>query len=79
MGRRAYTSEDRKILRALAARLRTAREAAGLTQQHVADHIGITRAGVAMFEGGNGSPSIPILLAWARATKSTVADLVGTL
>ena len=79
MGRRAYTPEDRKILGTLAKRLRAAREASGLTQQQVADHLSITRAGVAMLEAGNGSPAIPTLIAWAFWTGTTAANLIGDL
>lgn len=45
-------------------RLRKARESAGLSQQELADAIGISRRSVSAYES-NGTTKRPVLLSWA--------------
>jgi transcriptional regulator with XRE-family HTH domain len=49
-------------------RLRKSREAAGLSQQQLADLIGISRRSIVNYEGGKHDPSRPVVLSWALAT-----------
>lgn len=43
---------DRQMYRLLGSRLRTRRDALGMTQQHLADKVGVSRASIANMEGG---------------------------
>ena len=61
----------------LADRLRKAREHARLTQQELADHIGISRASVVNYETGRHAPSRPVLLSWSMATGVDMGWLQG--
>lgn len=54
--------------------LRKARELAGLTQQQIADQIGIDRASVVKYEKV-GTPKQYILRGWAEATGVSVEQL----
>lgn len=61
----------------LADRLRKAREHARLTQQELADQIGISRASVVNYETGRHSPSRPVMLSWSLATGVDLGWLQG--
>jgi len=49
-------------------RLRKAREAAGLTQQQLAEFVEISRATVSAYENNAKKPSGPFLVVWAART-----------
>ena len=61
----------------LADRLRKAREHAHLTQQELADQIGISRASVVNYETGRHSPPRPVMLSWSMATGVDLEWLYG--
>jgi transcriptional regulator with XRE-family HTH domain len=50
-----------------AARLKELREQAGLTQQQLADRVGMSRFGIAQFEQGRNKPSLESAVALAEA------------
>lgn len=52
----------------LGERLRKAREDAEMSQQQLADLVGISRRSVSAYESGDSTPRRPVLLAWALAT-----------
>jgi transcriptional regulator with XRE-family HTH domain len=61
----------------LGARIRAGRERARLTQQELANQVGITRVYVAKLEGGDrDSPSLPVLERIAKALGVKLVDLL---
>ena len=58
-------------------RLRLARQARGLSQQHLAGMAGVTRQAVSAMESGHSDPSLRVALALARALGMTVEELFG--
>src|SRR5262245_33511543 len=60
-------------------RLRRQREARGLTQQELADRVGVTRTWYRLVESGSGTPSLPLLTKLARVLRVTVRTLARTL
>jgi transcriptional regulator with XRE-family HTH domain len=61
----------------LGARIKAGRERVGLTQQELANHVGITRVYVAKLEGGDrDSPSLPVLERIAKALGVKLVDLL---
>jgi transcriptional regulator with XRE-family HTH domain len=63
--------------RHLATRIRAGRERAGLTQQELANRVGITRVYVAKLEGGDrDAPSLPVLERIAKALGMKLVDLL---
>ncbi|MBV9380393.1 MAG: helix-turn-helix domain-containing protein [Streptosporangiaceae bacterium] len=58
-------------------RLRLARQARGLSQQHLAGMAGVTRQAVSAVESGHSDPSLRVALALARALGVTVEELFG--
>lgn len=63
--------------RALEERLRWARETAPLTQQELADQLGISKRTVQNYEAGVGHPSEARLLLWANASDVNYHWLAG--
>ena len=59
--------------------LRDAREAAGLTQQGLADIVGVHRVTLANWELGEHHPTLPVAITLARALGTTVEDLFGDI
>lgn len=59
----------------MADRLRKAREGKPLSQQELADLIGISRRSVSAYEGGDTPPRRPVLLSWALATNVSLVWL----
>lgn len=57
-------------------RIRTAREAADLTQALVAERIGVTQTAVSYWEADKRVPSLDDLASIAKATGTTLADLI---
>jgi len=58
-------------------RLRLARQARGLSQQHLAGMAGVTRQAVSAVESGHSDPSLRVALALSDALGMTVEDLFG--
>ncbi len=63
----------------LIAMLRDGRKRAGLTQQEVADRLGLPQSFVAKYEGGERRLDILEFIAVARAIDSEPAELFSTL
>jgi transcriptional regulator with XRE-family HTH domain len=61
----------------LGARIRAARQAAGLTQQELADQAGLPQSRISAFERGAREPLLPHLQAIAAALKLSSRDLLG--
>ncbi len=59
------------------AKLRAARDKAGLTQQQLADRVGINRVVLARWETDAREPSIGSVLALAEALGITLDELAG--
>ncbi|MFE7754343.1 helix-turn-helix domain-containing protein [Streptomyces sp. NPDC057429] len=64
--------------RAIGDQIRTARESAGLTQQQVAERIGMDRATYNRIEQGHAAALIDSLIRIADAIGTELADLVRT-
>ena len=58
-------------------RLRLARQARGLSQQHLAGMAGVTRQAVSAVESGHSDPSLRVALALSGALGMTVEELFG--
>jgi len=58
-------------------RVRTLREAQGLTQQALSDEVGVSRVMIAQIERGAKAPSLPLALELARALGCTLEELAG--
>lgn len=56
-------------------RLKVARVAKGLTQQQLADAVGVTRQTVNAIEQGKYNPTISLCIALCRATGTTLDQL----
>ena len=56
-------------------RVRVARVAAGLTQQELADRVGVTRQTIGLIESGGYNPTIRLCLAIARVTGESLDAL----
>lgn len=72
-------AEDRDAERASAAprRLRLARLAAGISQDQLAERVGVSRQAIAAMERGRHDPSLTVALRLAAALGSTVEELFG--
>ena len=55
--------------------VKLARVAAGLTQQQLADEIGVTRQTIGLIEAGKYNPTIQLCLLIGKATQKTLNDL----
>lgn len=53
------------------------REQRGLTQQQLADLVGINRSAIAHFEAGRIKPSLPVAFAIARILNFTIEEMFG--
>ena len=51
------------------------RDAAGLTQQELADKVDVTRQTIIALEKGNYTPSVALALRFAKVFKCSVEDL----
>ena len=65
-----------KPLKPVGANLRKARLKADLTQEELADQVGITRNYYACLERGETLPSLTTLYKIAKATKTTMAQIL---
>jgi len=63
--------------RGLATRIKEARLAIGLTQQELADQLGVSHGIIQMWENARRSPSVDSLHAVANALMIETADLLG--
>lgn len=61
----------------LAENLQTARKEKGLTQEELAEEIGITQKAISMFERGIKIPSVSVLAQTADALNCTTDWLLG--
>lgn len=68
--------EPGALLRTVGVRIRVARDAAGLTQQQVADSIGMVRSSVANLEAGRQDMNITRLSMVAAVLKLDLTDLI---
>jgi transcriptional regulator with XRE-family HTH domain len=66
-----------ELARVLGARLRDRRKAAGLTQASLAQRSAVSTELVSRIERGRCLPSLPTLVAFARALGSTPNELLG--
>lgn len=64
------------IRAAFGAKLRTAREAAGLSQMELAERIGSIQAYISRLERGMENPGLVTIDMLAKAVGKTIADLV---
>ncbi len=67
----ARTRLQRKFGRAIRAR----RQAAGISQETLADHAGVHRTYVSMLERGVGNPSLTVIAALAGALDTPISSL----
>lgn len=58
-------------------KLRLLRHLSGMTQQEVANAVGITRVAYTFYENGKRTPPPDVLISVANLYKTTVDDLVG--
>ncbi len=58
-------------------RLKTAREAAGLTQQELGDAVGTNKRVIARYEAGQAAPSVHAAARMARAAGTSLDALAG--
>jgi transcriptional regulator with XRE-family HTH domain len=59
--------------------VRARREAAGLSQEALADRAALHRTYISLLERGQRNPSLEVICAVARALGTTMASLVGEL
>ena len=59
----------------IANRVRVARVGKGLTQQQLADAVGVTRQTIGLIESGNYNPTIKLGLLIGRATGTSLDEL----
>ena len=58
-------------------RLREKREEQGLTQETLAENVGVTRQTIISIEGGRYTPSLELSLKLARLFRCKVEDIFG--
>lgn len=73
--RAAY--EQTRLRFELAEAIRTRREELGLSQRQVAERAGMTQPGVARFEAGGTTPTLPLLERLAAALDLTLSVSLG--
>lgn len=69
--------DDLGIIRAVAANVRQARKAAGLSQEELAFEAGVDRTYVSQVERAKRNVTIVVLARLARALRTNPADLLG--
>ena len=69
--------KSRELMKEIGARLVQLRKEAGLTQQEVAGHLGMTKGTVSNYEQGLRSPSPDALVKFAKEFHVTVNYLLG--
>ena len=71
------SGQDKDILRLMGARIRSAREAAGISQDELAARIGLTRTSVTNIEAGRQDVPLSRLVVLAAALDVELAGLVA--
>lgn len=66
--------KNAKLPKVLGKKIQKRRKETGLTQEDVADKIGISRAYMGYIEQGRYAPSLEVLEKLAKALKSPIAD-----
>ena len=61
----------------LGQRIQELRKRAGLTQEQLAEQLGVTRQAVSKWESDNGVPELDALIALSRYFKLTLGELLG--
>ena len=69
--------DPERFARDLGGRIREAREAAGWTQQDLAERTGIRRPNIARLERGSGLPNLATLLKVADGLEVALTDLIA--
>ena len=69
----ASTKED------FAVRVRTLRRSTGLSQEHFADRVGVSRTHMGKIETGKANPTLEIIVRLARGLELSLADLFAAL
>jgi len=67
----------RKCLKKIGNKLFAARKLKGLTQEQIADKVGITRSYYAQVERGERNPTTTIILAIVDAIGVDISDILG--
>jgi transcriptional regulator with XRE-family HTH domain len=65
------------LARKLGKRIRTLREAAGITQEHLAWDCDLAKAHLSQIEAGRGLPSVPVICALAKRLKRHPLELLA--
>jgi len=73
----AKLDDKQKLLQTVAARLRTLRKAAGLTQEQLAEAAGVGPEHLSKIETARRFPSLETLIRLASALSAEPADLIG--
>lgn len=55
--------------------IRALREGAGLTQQQLADRVGVSRSTIAQYEAGYTMPGVPVLITLAQVLDADLNEL----
>lgn len=71
------TTEEQQFFKALGARLAGARKAQGLSQQSLADELGIAQQTLAHYEVGRARPSVSLVVQMAGMLGVGVEELLG--
>lgn len=66
-----------KVVLILSCDIRSLRKAAGLTQDELAERVGVCQSAVAVWESGNGFPTADKLPQIAKILGCTIDDLFG--
>ena len=70
------SADDRTLQQRVGTRIRAARDALGLSQEHVARRVGMTRSSIANLEAGRQDMNISRLALVAAAVNLNLADLI---
>jgi transcriptional regulator with XRE-family HTH domain len=73
----AEAYEETRLRFELAEAVRSRREELGLSQRQLAERAGMTQPGVARFEAGGTTPTIPVLERLARALELRLTIALG--
>ena len=68
--------KNAKITKTICKRIRKYRHEAGLTQEDLAEKVGVSRVYIGYVEQGRNTPTLDVLGKIARALKVKVSDLI---
>ena len=68
---------SKRTRKTIGGRIAIARAAARLTQQQIADHLGVSKATVARYESGDIAPSVEAVVMIAKRVRSKVGWLAA--